>query len=497
MLKKKWMKILTCLMLCLTLAVGSVWVAYETPQEVEAVAIEGTVAIILAILAACGIGYTGYVIADQPLDAWVDERQQELPGLEDEIGAILENPDFKVVFDNFYQETGTPNPDEDPDQDPDNKPSRWQQFKDWIKKNYDTTTGIPLAGASAAILMQLRGKLAELSKNGDLFSFKDQQKLKDNGVIFPEDYRDMLAKYPYYAINFYHSVDIDATITTIRMAKKPYAFFKDKFNNFTRLRYQTPGIMPWAEYSSLSGWREFNYNFDSSYSLGTLEIGDYITNCPVFDMQSEAVAYVSNANKDDSLVYPYKASPFNPETTALSSKLQEAPDTHEIPNQVYMPTEAQLQDYLNQLQNAQSTADRQSAVDNLISAITTPVTDPGTDPGNPDNPDVTPTPDPENPDDPSGGMTADLRLVFPFCIPFDLVHLFQAFDAEPVAPKFTIPFKMNIDNPFTKKQLIAVDHTITIDLAEYESVVQIFRIFEVILFIIGLMMITRSQMIKG
>ncbi|WP_411338356.1 hypothetical protein [Ruminococcus gauvreauii] len=484
-MKKKWMKVTTTLLFCLTLAVGSVYVAYKTPETVEAVAIVDDVAILLMLLASAGIGYTGYVAVDQPLDAWVDDIP--LPSLEEELGAIFGD----ISFDDFYVETETPNPDEDPDQDPDNKPSRWQQFKDWVKKNYDKTTGLPLTGAAASIMAQFGIKVADLSKNGDLFSFKDQQKLKDNGVIFPEDYRDMLAKYPYYAINFYHSVDIDATITTIRMAKKPYAFFKDKFNNFTRLRYQTPGIMPWAEYSSLSGWREFNYNFDSSYTLGTLEIGDYITNCPVFDMQSEAVAYVSNANKDDSLVYPYKASPFNPETTALSSKLQEVPDTHEIPNQVYMPTEAQLQDYLNELQNAQSTADRQSAVDNLISAITTPVTDPGTDPGNPDNPDVTPTPPPDQPDDPGNdAYTADLKTLFPFCIPFDLVHAFQLLDAEPQAPVFTIPFHIEF------RGKVLADEKWTIDFKDYESVVKIFRILETLGFCVALILATRS-LIKG
>lgn len=110
---------------------------------------------------------------------------------------------------------------------------------------------------------------------------------------------------------------------------------------------------------------------------------------------------------------------------------------------------------------------------------------------NPDNP------KPENPEDEVKPYTADLRDVFPFCIPFDLIHLFEVLDAEPEAPVFKIPIELKVDNPFTGKSIVDYEDTIKIDLSDYEQPIKVIRIFEVIFFLIGLMLITRSHMIKG
>ena len=111
----------------------------------------------------------------------------------------------------------------------------------------------------------------------------------------------------------------------------------------------------------------------------------------------------------------------------------------------------------------------------------------GTDPTDPDKPDDSEITD----------YKTDLRLVFPFCIPFDLIHLFEAFSAEPEAPVFKIPIDLKIDNPFTGSQIVDFHDEIVIDMSDYEDVAKIVRILEVIAFLIGLMLITRQQMIKG
>ena len=108
-------------------------------------------------------------------------------------------------------------------------------------------------------------------------------------------------------------------------------------------------------------------------------------------------------------------------------------------------------------------------------------------------PDDTDTDTNVNPDD----YKADLRLVFPFCIPFDLIHLIQAFEAEPEAPVFEFPFDLELENPWTGKKILDYHHVFKLDMSDYEPVIKIFRIFEIIFFIIGLLMITRQQMIKG
>lgn len=122
--------------------------------------------------------------------------------------------------------------------------------------------------------------------------------------------------------------------------------------------------------------------------------------------------------------------------------------------------------------------------------------DPNPDPGgggdtDPDNPE-TPTPEEE-----ASPYKADLREIFPFCIPFDLIHLLKVFDAEAEAPVFEFPLDIEMDNPWTGEKVVDYHHTFKLDMADYEPVIKILRIFQVIFFIIALMLITRQQMIKG
>ena len=127
-----------------------------------------------------------------------------------------------------------------------------------------------------------------------------------------------------------------------------------------------------------------------------------------------------------------------------------------------------------------------------------PNPDPGTNPQPTLKPNPTDTPDqPESPEDEVKPYTADLTKVFPFCIPFDLIHLFKVLDAEPEAPVFKIPIELQVDNPFNGKSIVDYKDTIVINLSDYEQPVKVIRVFEVIFFLIGLMLITRSHMIKG
>ncbi len=77
---------------------------------------------------------------------------------------------------------------------------------------------------------------------------------------------------------------------------------------------------------------------------------------------------------------------------------------------------------------------------------------------------------------------------FPFCIPFDLYNLIKALDAEPVAPKFTIPI--------IKNEKYGWDYSITVDWSDFNVVAEICRGVEVFCFIFFLIMKTRS-LIRG
>lgn len=80
----------------------------------------------------------------------------------------------------------------------------------------------------------------------------------------------------------------------------------------------------------------------------------------------------------------------------------------------------------------------------------------------------------------------DLKLLFPFCIPFDFIHLIQALKAEPETPKFEIPVKLDF---------VDVDTSIVIDLAWMDPIMKIWRLGELGLFIVILMKST-SKMIR-
>ena len=80
----------------------------------------------------------------------------------------------------------------------------------------------------------------------------------------------------------------------------------------------------------------------------------------------------------------------------------------------------------------------------------------------------------------------DLKLLFPFCIPFDFIHLIQALKAEPETPKFEIPVKLDF---------IDVDTSIVIDLAWMDPIMKIWRLGELGLFIVMLMKST-SKVIR-
>lgn len=83
-----------------------------------------------------------------------------------------------------------------------------------------------------------------------------------------------------------------------------------------------------------------------------------------------------------------------------------------------------------------------------------------------------------------------LENVFPFCLPFDFINFINCLCAEPEAPKFE--WHMDFLQSFGMES-----YTLTIDLATFNSVAKIMRIMELLSFIIGLIMITRSMFIRG
>ncbi|MCH1981788.1 med21 domain-containing protein [Ruminococcus sp. OA3] len=484
-MKKKWMKVITTLLLCLTLVVSSAYIAYKTPQEVEAIAIVDDVAILLMFLASAGITYTGYVDVDQNVDNWA----QDLQGVADDVAGLMDG----ISFDLAYEESGMTNPETDPDQDPNNKPSKWEQFKNLVKKNLDKHGGLYLKGAIATIFLQANEKLVDMLPKGDYMDFATQELAKQENITDLIPYDEFLRRLedkPYYFMLVGTAKGGTEKTVTIMMQKDPFALMRADKGPYYGAYTQSRGSNRYT-YSD-GAWKTTNTPLMTYYEINPNYAYSISSNVPVFPWGDSGFTDYYNAHCIEQEPYVAKpASKLNNSNIALTSKAQESPEVQELPKQVYMPSKSQLQDYINQLQNAQSTAERQSAVDNFVNTITTPVTDPGTDPGNPDNPDITPTPPPEQPDNPDNeSFTADLKTLFPFCIPFDLMHTFELLDAEPQVPTFTLPFHVEF------RGKVLADEKWIIDFQDYDSVVKIFRILETLGFCVALILSTRT-LIKG
>lgn len=270
----------------------------------------------------------------------------------------------------------------------------------------------------------------------------------------------------------------------------------------------------------------YTYKYDNQMSVGQhTGYTGFLNRIYSFDCY---LPYVLNGQSFNAAVKPYEKSAIWPSTDLKddydNNKSPSLPETAPAPA-IKIPSLDDVKDLQNRGNNANDD-DRPSIIlDWLKNHYTNPSTDPNPKPDPDPNPNPNPKPDPDpnpdpNPDpdpDPDPNPTpttapkpddtntdvnpddykADLRLVFPFCIPFDLVHLIQAFEAEPEAPVFEFPFDLELENPWTGKKILDYHHVFKLDMSDYEPVIKIFRIFEIIFFIIGLLLITRQQMIKG
>lgn len=237
----------------------------------------------------------------------------------------------------------------------------------------------------------------------------------------------------------------------------------------------------YEEYTLDSNLREDSYEKKTiSYPGDTIF---YFGNIPICKSLEDSLAYYDNPYP----VYPDKY--VNPSTigksTALAKKLAETGGdlTKSLYENVTLPTTEQLNQYFEDLNNAEEEEEKQKIMDEFVDSLVNPTENPNPNP-DPDNPDK-----PTNPDTPTNNDTflADLKHLFPFCIPFDLVDCFKLFNAEPVTPRVEIPVHFGIIN---------YDHTFVIDLKDFNSVAVVCRSAFLIIYMAGLILATRA-LIKG
>lgn len=259
----------------------------------------------------------------------------------------------------------------------------------------------------------------------------------------------------------------------------------------------------------VDGNYRYDYNQSTQIYFSEDRFSNVITNVPKFSSKSDAVSWAqkeqSNANKytkENIWVHPDLQNTY--QNNGKLEYPQEAPQPLNVPSIDQLAELAtKLSPDANPSYDPSMTPEYVAELIKQLQATETPAPQPTTKPDvNPTlapNPTSSPTGTPEDPtpEQEASPYKADLREVFPFCIPFDLIHLLKVFEADAEAPVFEFPLDIELDNPWTGEKVVDYHHTFELDMSDYEPVIKILRIFQVVFFIIALMLITRQQMIKG
>lgn len=240
------------------------------------------------------------------------------------------------------------------------------------------------------------------------------------------------------------------------------------------------------------------YNSSASYDT---YIGSYESipsvNFPVFSTREEAIAFLKGETDDSAAINKEPKKLVWADVKSMAGKL---PSTFNsltnLPTGKVLSSNA-LKDFNKDMTNYRKTAspddltnpDTQTQV--ATKTMQESVTKNTVDEKEKEDEDTKPAPMPEYPtpdkvEIDGSEATRDWRLVFPFCIPFDMIDLYRVFVAEPQAPHWEIPLKSETFN---------INYTFVIDFEQFEVLAEIFRTFQIILFILGLCMIT-SKVIK-
>lgn len=507
-------RIICIILCCVTLSI-SLYHAYDNAKEVQAFAVVDDIAYILMILAACGAGYAGY-------------QWNASGGREEFENQLLEAGDaLKRMYDETARKqasgeipTGYDPDDFDPDNDdPKDKIPSWEKLKKWMGNHQGEIINLGATGKLTSVLAEMAPELLQTRENGLM-----SDAMQKSDITLPQSFKDNLKEYPYYIINTYHSYkQTEPYLSSIQMFSNAPAMYKNGTAKGVDLDYKTPVesqrvcTSPSISFTRISAGSDLQFRLEGTgnyvndfylpfwiYPVQTgFNFNAYSTNIPVYEDEASAISNCVNAKP----IYP---GTLNPDSLPLSTDIidwkNNNPDKDVLDEPLFdsirIPTQDEIDNYIQDLENLKDTGDdddehKRVVVDEFIHNITNvtdnPNPDPGPDPGPDPNPDPEPDPDPSpGGDDPSlepGQLEFDFKLLFPFCIPFDLIDALEVLDAEPVAPAIDVPI------PYMSEKGMQT-HTIKIDLSEYDSVALLLRRMEVLFFIVGLILITRN-LIRG
>ncbi len=242
------------------------------------------------------------------------------------------------------------------------------------------------------------------------------------------------------------------------------------------------------------------YGLPYSVNTSTEKMNFFTCNFPIFQSDSAARNYLQtgegykNALNYKPVIYDYPALTANiPAAFSPWTKSRISPAALQ---KTYAGVKNAYETQIKPQVDTSAEPDTKANTDTYIDTVTGVVADTVVQPGTGTGTDPAPQPDPDptkpgtgtetSPDEDVDRYKRDLRMVFPFCLPFDLIALLDALDAEPVTPCFDYPFVVEALN---------IDMVVKIDLSFLDGVAEMMRLFETIGFIITLITVTH-KMIK-
>lgn len=378
-----------------------------------------------------------------------------------------------------------PDPTPTPSSDPDSTPAPDTGYQDPFSYIQDVLVAGTLVTAMAGFFNDLyNGKIDGIDANNyiDLgFTGKLDQDADGNylinGYVITQVNSSDYTYYPHYTYNTFFSKPLVAVYRsgseTSSSSFDIYAFSSSLYNPGIYASYQafdTNGKPMSSVSSNKSNSFTGSKNTEINYSL----------NIPVFESKDYALAFCKTGDLTGLL--NGEAYDFPDLATSTAERLQPLTGYELAPgrlpgiNAALSTAAAALPEPgLDPAENTEAYKDALYAA--LTAALPKPAPEPEPDP------DPSPSPDPG-----TGGegesYKRDLRLIFPFCIPFDFIHFIQALSADPVAPCFKIPIKLDS---------LGIDMVLELDLSWMDPVMEIFRLGELGCFVIMLMAATKKM----
>lgn len=497
--------------LVLAITLSSILYPAKRAEAAEIAVGWGLAEVLEAIFATYGFVY----LTDKMCNAdwWTDGNNALDPDWQDLHDSMEE--DYERQWEVVYGSGGDGGDESEPQSEPDDKPPR--KFDDIIEKAKKTKT-LNLSQGAFDLIKNWVDKYVQKSYEFGAFLCDKTMPDKMKGT---EEYvtKDT------FAIISSAKGGITGSTSSVHAAvfstSSPVCFVRNSFYCFSSFGFKH-SLVYFTDNGFYKEYEGFSslYGSINSYSIkGTnkevykysCSFQDSIITCPVFNTHEEAIAYMTEQIRpyldNDSEVEPAKKKVKAP--IWVTPELQ---DTYEnngkleypsAPKQINVPSADQMADAAQQLNpesNPDLAADKSNApkyIENLIAKldpVPTPSPNPAPEPEpepdtKPEQPDTNPS-NPDSGDDPdNSSFTADLKKLFPFCIPFDLIHALNVLSVEGKAPVFKFPFKVDYGPVHVNEEWV-------LDFADYESVVQILRVFETLSFIVSLILITRN-IIKG